>query len=122
MKLELGMFHINNVLPGDRTLVKEGKLFVNISELKDMLSGDTRFSKLEIEIANPGESVRVINVLDVVDARVKVSEGTIFPGWLGNMGVAGMGRTHVVKGVGIIEAGLKENFYGSILYMSGPGS
>jgi glycine reductase len=122
MKLELGIFYINNVLPGNRTFIKEGKLFVNMSELKDMLASDSRFSKLEIEIANPGESVRVINVLDVVDPRIKVSGGVVFPGWLGNMGVAGTGRTHVLKGVGVMETGLKENFYGSVLDMSGPGS
>lgn len=122
MKLELGMFYINNVLPGDHTFISKGKLFVNISELRDKLASDPRFSKLEIEIANPEESVRVINVLDVVEPRVKVSEGVVFPGWLGNMGVAGTGRTHALKGVGVIETGLKENFYGSILDMSGSGS
>ena len=45
MKLELGIFHINNVLPGDRTSINNGSLFVNIRELREMLVSDSRFSK-----------------------------------------------------------------------------
>jgi glycine reductase len=61
-------------------------------------------------------------VLDVIEPRVKVSEGVIFPGWLGNMGVAGTGRTNVLKGVSVIETGFKDNFFGGILDMDGPGA
>ena len=72
MRLELGIFQINDIRPGGRTHIDEDVLFVNIDELRNILAVDSRFSKIEINLAHPGESVRIINVLDVVDPRVKV--------------------------------------------------
>jgi glycine reductase len=38
------------------------------------------------------------------------------------MGIAGIGKTHVLKGAGVIEVGLMKDFYGAILDMKGPGA
>lgn len=122
MRLELGLFHIKNIVFDDRTLIQGKTLFVNLNELRQIIESDQSFSKIEIEIIHPGESVRVINVLDVIEPRIKVEGGEAFPGWVGRMGIVGMGKTHVLKGVGIAEVGLMKDYHGAILDMKGPGA
>jgi sarcosine reductase len=122
VKLELGIFNIENVIPADRTSIRDRRLYVNLDDLGQMIAEDTRFSKVEVKIVHPGDSVRIINVLDVIEPRAKVEGGVTFPGWLGAMGIAGVGKTHVLKGVGVIEVGLMKDFYGAILDMKGPGA
>ena len=47
-----------------------------------------------VDIAKPGESVRITPV-DVIEPRVKVSGGEIFPGVIGKVSPqVGTGRTH----------------------------
>jgi sarcosine reductase len=122
MKLELGIFNVENIILADRTCIRDRTLCVNLNELKRMISEDRRFLKVEIEIVHPGESVRIINVLDVIEPRTKEKGGVTFPGWMGAIGIAGIGKTHVLKGVGAIEVGLMKDFYGAILDMKGPGA
>lgn len=122
MKLELGIFNIRNIVGNSHTFIQDQALYINLNELKQVIADDQHFSKIEIEIAHPGNSVRIINVLDVIEPRVKVKGGEIFPGWIGEMGVAGIGRTHALKGVGVIEVGLMKDFYGAILDMKGAGA
>ena len=72
MRLELGTFDIKNVVDGERTIIQDHTLIVNLDELRMLISEDSRFSKVELEIVHPGDSVRIINVLDVIEPRVKV--------------------------------------------------
>lgn len=122
MKLELGLFHIKNIVKGGRTFIQDQTLFVNINELKELVANDRCFSRVEFKIVHPGESVRIINVLDVLEPRIKVEGGGTFPGWTGEMGLVGMGKTYALRGVGIIEAGFMRDTNGGILDMKGPGS
>ena len=122
MKLEFGRFNVENAIPNGRTYLQGQTLFVDLNELKQIIAADHRFSKIEIDIVHPGDPVRLINVLDVIEPRIKVEGGEAFPGWDGKMGVAGAGRTYALKGVGVIEVGLMKDFYGAILDMSGPGA
>lgn len=122
MRLEIGLFHLNNILSSERTFIRDRTLFVNLRELKDIVAEDHRLAKIEAEIVHPGDSVRIINVLDVIEPRVKVEGGEAFPGWVGGMGIAGTGKTYVLKGISVIEVGAMKNFSGAILDMKGPGS
>ncbi len=122
MKLELGLFHIENVNQADRTAIQGRTLSVNLDDLRQIIAQDSRFSNIEVEVVHPGDSVRIINVLDVLEPRIKVEGGEAFPGWLGNLGIVGTGKTHVLKGIGVIEVGLMKDFYGAILDMKGAGA
>ncbi len=122
MKLEMGLFDINNIMPNSRTFIQDKTLFIDLEEIRDIIAGDHRLSKIEIEIVHPGDSARIVNALDVIEPRVKVKGGEIFPGWVGEMSVAGIGRTYALKGVGIVEVGLMRDFYGAILDMKGAGA
>lgn len=103
-------------------MIQDQTLFVNLKELREMIVEDPRFSKVEIEMVHPGDNVRVINVLDVIEPRIKVEGGEAFPGWIGNTGIVGMGKTNALKGIGVIEAGLMKGSHGGILDMKGAGS
>jgi len=122
MKLELGIFNIKNIISGERTFIQDQTLFINLNELRQIIAADRRFSRIEIEVVHPGDSIRIINVLDVIEPRIKVEGGEAFPGWVGKMGVVGMGKTNTLKGIGVIEVGLMKDFYGALLDMNGAGA
>jgi len=54
---------------------------------------DPRIIGVEVEIARPGESVRIVHCLDAVEPRTKIGEATVFPGFLGGMETVGTGET-----------------------------
>ena len=123
MKLTLAHYHIRNVKFDKRTEIKDEVLFINHDELKSLLLNDKNFSNIEIEITHPGEMARIINVLDIVDPRKKVSEDSeVFPGWIGKLGLVGLGKTNVLRNVSIIETGSMDGFFGGIIDMGGMGS
>lgn len=123
MKLTLAYYHIRNVKFDKRTEIKDEVLFINHDELKSLLLNDKNFSNIEIEITHPGEMARIINVLDIVDPRKKVSEDSeVFPGWIGKLGSVGSGRTNVLRNVSVIETGHMDGFFGGIIDMGGVGS
>ena len=122
MRLEMDLFKIENVITADRTYIQDHILFVNSDELRKVISEDSRFSSVEIELSHPGDNTRIINVLDVIEPRIKVKGGESFPGWAGSMGIAGTGKTNALKGVSVMEVGIKRPFAGAILDMDGPGS
>lgn len=123
MKLTLAYYHIRNIRFDKKTEIKDGVLFINQDELRSLLLNDENFSNIEIEIAHPGEMTRIINVLDIVDPRKKVSEDSeVFPGWIGKLGLVGSGKTNVMRNVSIIETGSMDGFFGGIIDMGGMGS
>lgn len=123
MRLELGKIKIKDIQFGEKTVVKEGTLYVNEAELVRILKEDNRIADVDVELARPGESIRIITVKDVIEPRVKVSgRGCIFPGILGKPETVGEGRTHVLDGVCVITAGKIVGFQEGIIDMIGPGA
>ena len=61
--------------------------------------------RAELEIARPGESVRIWPVRDVIEPRVKVEgPGVCYPGICGrDIATVGEGRTHRLAGLGVVE-------------------
>jgi len=124
MRLELGKIRIADVQFGERTEVKESTLFVNKEELISIVLEDECIQAAKIELAKPGESVRITPVKDVLQPRVKVNGGgTVFPGVIGNkVAQVGQGRTHVLDGMAVLTVGKIMGFQEGIVDMSGIGS
>jgi glycine reductase len=81
LKLELGKIMIKDVQFGEETKVEKGTLYVNKEKIKEMVLEDKRLIKADVELARPGESVRIAPVKDVIEPRVKVEgNGQVFPG------------------------------------------
>lgn len=123
MKLEIGNIQIKDIQFSDKTKVEKGILYVNKEEMIAELSTDNRIKSIDLDIARPGEDVRIIPVKDVIEPRVKVSgEGNIFPGVLGAVDTVGSGRTHVLKGMAVVTTGRIVGFQEGIIDMCGIGA
>lgn len=123
MRLEIGNINIKDVQFGDKTKVENGILFVNKEELIAAISDDENIKSVDVELARPGESVRITPVKDVVEPRVKVEgPGGIFPGVLAKVDEVGSGRTNVLKGAAVVTTGKVVAFQEGIIDMTGPGA
>lgn len=123
MKLELGKIKINDVVFDTETKVVAGKLYLNKEEIEQLVLEDDRISSCQVELAKPGDSIRIAPVKDVVEPRVKVSSnGAIFPGTLNKVNEVGSGRTHALVGTTIISVGKIVGFQEGVIDMSGPAA
>lgn len=123
MKLELGNIHIHDIQFGDVSKVENGVLYVKPQDVKDLILEDENIKSVELEIARPGESVRILPVKDVIEPRVKVEgPGGIFPGVLSKVDTVGSGRTHVLKGAAVVTTGGIVAFQEGIIDMTGTGA
>ena len=120
MHLEMGLVHIKDVRFGARTAVDERVLFIDRRELTSLLAQEPLFDTIEIELAHPGESCRIIRVLDVLEPRFRLS-GANFPGALDPVGLVGDGHTRALKNVAVIESGAGQGSR-NIIDMSGPAT
>ena len=73
MRLELGKILINDVKLCSETKVENNVLYINKEELIAHLLEDEHLKSVDVDIAKPGESVRITPVKDVVEPRVKVN-------------------------------------------------
>lgn len=123
MRLELGYLFIEDVQFGEETKLENKTLYVNKDELVNLIKEDEHFEKVDLELARPGESIRITPVKDVVEPRVKVEgPGGVFPGMISKVDTVGSGKTNVLKGCAVVTAGKIVGFQEGIIDMTGPGS
>ncbi|MEW8973406.1 MAG: glycine/sarcosine/betaine reductase component B subunit [Tissierellaceae bacterium] len=123
MRLELGQISIKDIQFGDTTRIEEGVLYVNKEELIGLIKEDEHLSSVDVEIARPGESIRITPVKDVIEPRVKIDgPGGVFPGVLSKVQTVGTGKTHVLKGCAVVTTGKIVGFQEGIIDMMGPGA
>ena len=105
MRLEMGTFPVTDIVFGSQTRWNDGVLEVNEAEILEAVRADRRIAKVELELAKPGESVRIWPARDVVEPRVKVEgPGVTYPGICGRpITTVGQGRTHRMSGISIVE-------------------
>lgn len=126
--LNIGAFHVTDVRAGGRTALSDGLLTIDIDDLEDRLSRDPNFAAVTVRIVRPGESVRLINVIDAVEPRIKVDPpGADFSGLLSSPRLVGFGATHALKGVSVIETaipvpGEPRYWREAIIDMAGPAA
>lgn len=123
MRLELGKIMINDIQFSNETKVEKGVLYINKEELVSLLMEDEHLKSVDVDLAKPGESVRITPIKDVVEPRVKVNgPGGVFPGMISKVDVVGSGRTHVLKGAAVMTVGKIVGFQECIVDMKGPGA
>lgn len=123
MKLELGKIKIRDIQFADRTYIQDQVLYVNKEEAEALVLEDDKILKCHLDIARPEDATRITPVKDVIEPRVKVSGGEIFPGVIGKVSPqAGTGRTHALDGCCVITVGRIVGFQEGVIDMSGPAA
>ena len=128
MRLDLAAFQVDRMTLGSSTMLSGRELQVDVGEVKRLVLADDHFTDVKVYVAHPGESVRIIHALDVVEPRYKVSgPGGVFPGVLGPPVSVGEGVTNRLGGMAIVTvgeplAGEPTYWRESIIDMSGPGA
>jgi glycine reductase len=121
MRLELALTEIKDVRFARRTELDDGLLAVNRDELAELLGREPVFERVEIQLAHPGESCRIIHVLDVYEARHKIN-GPNFPGALDDFAPVGAGRTCALKNMSVVVSAQQSERARSIIDMRGPAA
>ena len=128
MRLELGTFPVRDARFGARTRWSDGILEIDREAAMAAVREDGLVASARLELARPGESVRIWPVRDVVEPRVKVEgPGVTYPGWFGrSIETVGRGRTHRLSGLGVLEVSSVNwhdaggDFVDQYIDMSGP--
>jgi glycine reductase len=102
--LTMHTIEIGDVVVGNGTGVAGGTLTIDAAEVAALVLEDPRIIGVEVEIARPGESVRIVHCLDAVEPRTKIGEATVFPGFLGGMETVGTGETLRLAGVSVLTS------------------
>lgn len=123
MRLELKKVKITDIQFGDVTEVKDGVLYVNQDDVIEELKTIPGITEVKMDMARPGERVRIIPVKDVIEPRVKVEGGKGgFPGVTTDLEQAGNGVVHVLDGVTVMTIGDIVGFQEGIIDMFGEGA
>jgi hypothetical protein len=124
MRLQLDSIDIWDVRPSSTTRAEEHVLYVDLEELEGLILKDKRLAAVDIDMVYPGDRVRVLNLVDVVQPRCKLDKlDADFPGFVGNIQIAGSGRTRSLRGVAVLVANPQTTRkYSAFLDMSGQGA
>jgi len=123
LKLELGYIYIKDIQFAEESKIENGTLYVNKEKVKEIVLEDEHFKSVEVDLAKPGDSTRIMPVKDVIEPRVKVEgPGGIFPGMVSKVETVGSGKTNVLKGAAVVTTGKIVGFQEGIIDMTGPGS
>jgi glycine reductase len=125
MQLTLANHPVTEIQFGAPARLVEAILVVDPAPLRQLVLQDESLTGVDFEIVCPGEPCRAGPIFDVIEPRAKASgDGADFPGILGAPTTAGMGTTHVLKGMAVsilaeISPDLTRSATGRVLEMSG---
>jgi glycine reductase len=110
---------VDEVGLGEETRLEGGRLTVSAEEAEGLLA-DPALDEVRVSWASPGESVRIVKVLDAVEPRAKGDGGGgVFPGFVSPARPVGLGATHVLRGAAVVAAGYLPRAQEAVVEMSG---
>lgn len=123
MKLEIGNFHVREIRFGEETAYSSGVLTVNKEEAIAALNREEALKNVDLHATKPGDSVRILPVKAVVEARFRPDGRSVFPGYTGPASAAGEGKVYALKEMSVLAVGT-HTIHGmnGMLDMSGPGA
>ena len=128
MRLELANFPVERITLGDETGYADGELRIDAEDIRSRMLNEAYFEDVAVHVAHPGDSIRIIHIVDVVEPRHKAfGSGCIFPGVLGPPAQVGNGRTARMSGMTVMTTStpaVGEGYYWreAMVDMSGPGA
>ncbi len=102
-RLQIDYVHVHDVQFGEKTSLVNGMLTINKEEAMKIVNSDL-FGRIDLKIAKPGESCRILSIHDVMQPRCKADHPEeSYPGIWGKLAPTGEGRTVALKGVVISD-------------------
>ena len=113
---------VDSVEAGAATALRESDLVIAAADVRRLFD-DPALASVSMSVLHPGDSARIVKVLDAVEPRTKRrGGGGIFPGFIESEGAAGVGETHVLRGVAVVTAGYLPRAQEALVDMSGPAA
>lgn len=119
MRLQYDIVPVERVAFGETTQLRDGLLTVNREDLCRVLATDARLQSVDVQLANPGEACRIVDVFDVVEPRCKVDGGANFPGVVEPITRVGDGRTRVLRGAAVVVLSSLPDPFKTVIDMTG---
>lgn len=111
MELELLDYSIDEIQWGERTFLKDKSLTVAPADLRELFRDLCEGIGVDFDFAGPGESKRIIHVLDTALPIAKpAGAATTFPGFDGPAELVGTGQTLRIKNLLVTVAGRFPDF------------
>ena len=122
MRLEIGNFHVTDIVFGDALSYKDGVLTINKEEALDFVREDARITEAELHIVRPGDMVRLCPVKEAIEPRCRLDGKGLFPGYTSPLRQSGEGVLHALKNCSVIVVGKHwGGFQDGLIDMGGPG-
>jgi glycine reductase complex component B subunit alpha and beta len=106
MELESLDYTVEDLHWGERSALNGESLSVSVADLQEQINELTRGIHIDYELARPGESKRIVHVLDTVLPIAKLTGPSLtFPGFDGPADLVGSGQTMRLKNLLVTVAG-----------------
>jgi glycine reductase complex component B subunit alpha and beta len=102
-RLEVGVFPLQRLGLAAQTRYQDGTLDIDRTALLAAIAEPRVVADIDIHLTHPGESCRIVHVLDAVAPMIKIhGRSTVYPGFFGPAIPAGSGRNHLIRGAAIL--------------------
>jgi sarcosine reductase len=112
---------VRSVEIGVATHYEQHQLVVGRDQVAALFA-DPALASVRVHVAVPGDRVRIVAPLDVVEPRSKGPGGGTFPGWMALVNRRRGGDTHVLRGAAVLAAGHLPRNQEGLIDMSGPAA
>jgi glycine reductase len=104
MDLRIGTFPVDAVGFGAPAGWAAGRLTIDPARVRALVLDDPRIRTVDVDLVEPGEATRIVQMRDIVEPRVKVrGRGHVYPGIAGHpTDTVGDGETRRYAGFGVM--------------------
>lgn len=121
MELFIKKFKVKDLVFFEESKYKDNILYINKDDLISTILEGIDGYEIELDIAKPGDSTRIVHIMDTVIPSYKISQAT-FPGWLSETCKAGEGSMHQLDGITVMQTAKFQGVQEGIVDMKGEGS
>jgi glycine reductase len=109
-RLTMASFRVEAVEWDRREQLAGRKLLLDRTVIERLASDPANFKSVSVDITQPQDQTRILNVLDAAEPMVKISGGSCaYPGVNGPALISGRGLTHRLEGFAVVSAGTFPN-------------